>query len=159
MSPGVLQLTATDSKGRSITKLRSQIQISLALRPGLDDLSDEEICLASSGDEKGSEWECDEAETRRRTVGQDNDRNKRLTLRRSFDHFTSFAVLLDTSSSCEDGYWIASVTLMASLPTCCLLMYFALVRTQRGKALLYGYHGASLDDVVQKIDNAQHRRS
>lgn len=76
------------------------------------------MCLAFNGGSKDSRWVCEGEGIRwKRLPGKDRDGNAWL-IRRKYDHFTGFAVLLGNTSTTEcDGWGILQWLSVAFLIT------------------------------------------
>jgi len=141
-SLGSLTVTADDVEGRPIRQLNGRgIEVTLKLDDSLlkDKESSRKLCFGVLTE--GKPWECEEADF-------DSQVN---TLKQRFNHLTSFAALLGTSSSCLDWMWILSVSLFTGLPTVAFVATFVALKTAVGKRFLLGHRGGTINSAMKRI--------
>jgi len=160
-SLATLTLSAVNQKGKRVQP-KKPVQVSLSI-PNVGENERRDIkrngCLASTQeDDPNDPWSCED-----RTEFLDYDSSKTLVLQSKVSHFTSFATLLgpqgDLNSACGKSYWIASVSLLATVPLLMALVFFGALATALGRKWIYGYKGQDINQVVNKIDNVSRQGS
>jgi hypothetical protein len=128
---------------------KNDIEITLpAVIEGLSEGEQKDLCLGST-DERSSGWDCNADETQVKKGG------KILTVKRRFDHLSTFSVLLGTTSGCSLALWTASVVLIVVVPLFFASVAFVLYRFYCGRALIYGYRGREISMITKKAQQQQ----
>jgi len=66
----------------------------------------------------------------------------------------TFAMLLLPQTSCSRGYWIASLSLIATAFVTCFLAAVTYHRSEKVRSWVAGHHGDSIESVMSKVGKA-----
>eukprot|EP01102_Stenamoeba_stenopodia_P015082 TRINITY_DN5102_c0_g1_i2.p1 TRINITY_DN5102_c0_g1~~TRINITY_DN5102_c0_g1_i2.p1 ORF type:complete len:459 (-),score=68.05 TRINITY_DN5102_c0_g1_i2:167-1543(-) len=140
LSSVAVELTIEGGKNCSSKHFRNSVLLDLYSE--IVDTND--ACAAFKRKYKDS-WKClDSKKTRHH--------DHYISIRSKTDHFTTFAVLFQSSNPCDRWIWITSLSMVACCLVFILWMGIWYWRSKHFRALIGGFHGESVSGVIEKVN-------